>query len=436
MRFEHKKKQLQPLAYLCIWTIFICVLSLIWYGLSTREEKIKENNRNSYKNLSKEEDEPFRGNNIYAYIELIQMPPETAFENIRVMIVNKKNNSIFYDLEDFAEVKADIDSEGYRGRIIYQEATNKEDAFVVINELPLEEYLYGVVPSEMPSGYPMEALKAQAICARTYAVIHMMNPGYPDYNVHVNDTTAFQVYHNIDEQESTNRAVDETRGMLLFQTNGEELVETCYYSTSCGLIREASTNVEFKEHITRTNSSDIEANESWYRWWYEVTDLDKSELLERMQARYKVNPKYVLTCTGKDTYESLPVNELKTIQEFFVSKRGDDGVAEELMIHTAKNVYKVVGEYNIRYVLNDASAAVIKQDGSKVEMATLLPSAYISLEAVKQNDTVTGYEIIGGGYGHGVGMSQNGAKGMANLGYTVDQILDYFFPGCMILENL
>ncbi len=435
MSFNHKK-QLPPLAYLCIWSIFICVFSFMCYGLLVGDEGTKEQDMNASVSETKEEDGPFRGNNIYNYIELIQMPPEIAFENIRVMITNKKNNSIFFDLEDYEQVKADMEAEGYRGELIYQRAVNEENGFVVINELPLEEYLYGVVPSEMPSSYPMEALKAQAICARTYAVIHMMNPGYPDYDAHVNDTTSFQVYHNIDEQETTNRAVDETAGMLLFQANGEELAETYYYSTSCGLTCEASTNIEFKEYITQTKSSDFEVNENWYRWSCQVEDIDESDMLKRLQARYKTNSGKILTMTGKDSYESLPINELQKMRELFIAKRGENGVGEELIITTDKNTYKVVGEYNIRYVLNDEMAVITRQDGEKVKMATLLPSAYISLEAVKNNDVVTGFQIIGGGYGHGVGMSQNGAKGMANAGYTAEDILGYFFPGCRILENL
>ncbi len=434
MHFRGKKK-LPGTLYLCIWTIIVCIMSCAVYGIITRKEK-EEIRKIVEKEEAQSEDEPFRGNNMRTYIELLQMPPETAFENIRVMITNKKNNSIFFKMEEYEQVWADMEAAGYRGKLIFQRAVDESDGFVVINELPLEEYLYGVVPSEMPSSYPIEALKAQAICARTYAVIHMMNPAYPDYDAHVNDTTSFQVYHSIDEQETTNRAVNETVGMLLFQENGDELAETFYYSTSCGQTCEASTNAEFKEYITKTYSSDVEAGESWYRWTCNVKDIDENAMLKRMQARYKVNSGKILTMTGKDSFESLPISELGTIKELFVSKRGDGGVSEELIITTKKNTYKVVGEYNIRYVLNDPDSVIKKQDGSETTMATLMPSAFISLEAVKSNDTVVGYQVIGGGYGHGVGMSQNGAKGMANLGYSAEEILAYFFPGTQILENL
>ena len=431
-----RRKNLPALLCLCIWSVIVCVISGGIYGLMTHQDRADELKENMAQEETQPQEESFRGNNIYTYIELLRMPAETVFENIRVMITNKKNNSIFFDMDDYEQFRADMEAEGYRGKLIFQRATDQEDGFVVINELPLEEYLYGVVPSEMPASYPMEALKAQAICARTYAVIHMMNPAYPDYDAHVNDITSFQVYHNIDEQETTNRAVDETAGMLLFEENGEELAEVYYYSTSCGQTCEASTNIEFKEYISKVNSSDVEAGESWYRWTCKVRDIDEENMLKRMQGRYKTNPGKILTMTGKDSFESLSVNELGTIKELFISKRGDGGVGEELIITTKKNTYKVVGEYNIRYVLNDPAAVVKKQDGSETTMATLLPSAFISLEAVKSGDTVAGYEIIGGGYGHGVGMSQNGAKGMANLGYSAEQILNYFFPGSQILENL
>ena len=435
MNFK-SKKNLPGTIYLCIWTIIVCVVSCTVYGMITHNEKTGKIQNDLVKENESAKTEPYRGNNMHTYIELLQMPAERVFENIRVMITNKKDNSIFFKMEDYEQVRKDMEGAGYRGKLIFQRAVNETNGFVVINELPLEEYLYGVVPSEMPSSYPMEALKAQAICARTYAVMHMMNPAYPDYEAHVNDTTSFQVYHNIDEQETTNRAVNETAGMLLFQEDGETLAETFYYSTSCGQACEASTNIEFKEYITKSYSSDVESGESWYRWTCSVKDIDEKNMLQRMQARYKVNASKILTMTGKDSYKSQPVNELGSIKELFVSKRGEGGVSEELIITTDKNTYKIVGEYNIRYVLNDPDALIVKQDGSNTTMKTLLPSAFISLEAVKLKGVVVGYQVIGGGYGHGVGMSQNGAKGMANLGYSAEEILTYFFPGTQILENL
>ncbi len=102
----------------------------------------------------------------------------------------------------------------------------------MVNELLLEEYLYAVVPSEMPASYPLEALKAQAVCARTYAYARILHAGLPEYGAHVDDSTSYQVYNNILENAQTTKAVRETKGELLYY--GEELADTYYYSTSCG----------------------------------------------------------------------------------------------------------------------------------------------------------------------------------------------------------
>ena len=92
------------------------------------------------------------------------------------------------------------------------ELFSSAEGMILVNELPLEEYLYAVVPSEMPASYELEALKAQAVCARSYAYNQTQGLSYPEYNAHVDDSTSFQVYGNSKEQESAVRAVDETRG--------------------------------------------------------------------------------------------------------------------------------------------------------------------------------------------------------------------------------
>lgn len=85
----------------------------------------------------------------------------------------------------------------------------------LVNELPLETYLACVVPSEMPSGYSTEALKAQAVCARTYACQELEVWAYPECEAHVDDSVSFQVYGNTDRSYSTDWAVAETAGQIL-----------------------------------------------------------------------------------------------------------------------------------------------------------------------------------------------------------------------------
>ena len=107
-------------------------------------------------------------------------------------------------------------------------------------------------------------------------------------------------------------------------------------------------------------------------------------------------------------------------------------MADELVIVTEKNTYKVISEHNIRYVLDDGKSKVVRQDGSKVDMPTILPSGFFVLTVGKEKENVVGYTLSGGGFGHGVGMSQNAAKQMAESGYESETILLSFYNGCVI----
>ena len=117
----------------------------------------------------------------------------------------------------------------YRGDF---EIHKTEDGLLLINELLLEEYLYAVVPSEMPSTYPSESLKAQAVCARTYSYGYLEHAGLPALGAHVDDSVNYQVYNNIMEKKSSTDAVRQTEGELLLQDG--KPITAYYYSTSCG----------------------------------------------------------------------------------------------------------------------------------------------------------------------------------------------------------
>ena len=92
-----------------------------------------------------------------------------------------------------ASIKRGCGQPSYAGVL---ELRTTAEGIVIINELPVESYLCRVVPSEMPASYELEALKAQAVCARSYAFRQMAEYGYPEYEAHVNDSTDYQVYGN------------------------------------------------------------------------------------------------------------------------------------------------------------------------------------------------------------------------------------------------
>lgn len=343
----------------------------------------------------------------------------------------------------------------YRGMI---ELVKTEKGIVIINELLLEEYLYSVVPSEMPASYPLEALKAQAVCARTYAYRYMLHAGYPAYGAHVDDSTGYQVYNNIAEQERSTTAVKETNGQLLYF--GERPAETYYYSTSCGLSNDAGawkgnnpedfpylsakyirpggeaaaiqTEEEFWNYIISCDENSFEKDNPWYRWTYHVEEMDRNQMLEALKERYKANEKLILTQQKDGTYVSRPIEKLGKIKEIQVAVRKPGGSIDELLIVGEKATVKVISEYNVRYVLKDEDSKVIKQDNSSVSAGSLLPSAFFVLETGKEDGYVVGYTLAGGGYGHGVGMSQNGAGAMAEAGFCYEEILMFFYNGTRI----
>lgn len=422
---------------------------------------------------------------------------EGEIDQIRVLLKNTGNGSYYYDeakvTVDGEEtlVKADEMKVGERLKFSNNALTDKvkmeidgvnkadnlyrgalefyktNEGMVIINELPLEEYLYAVVPSEMPAYYPMEALKAQAVCARTYAYRHILHAGLAGFGAHLDDTTSYQVYHNIDENAATTTAVKETDGMMLYYQG--EPAENYYYSTSCGYgtdttiwKTEAAQNIpyirggkiageedrnnapaadelkeeeKFAAYIKSVDETDFECEEAWYRWRYEVEELDVDKMLERIKERYKANASLVLTKkegSDGDYYVSEPVKSLGKIKDISISKRGAGGIADELIITGSKAVIKIISEYNIRRILCDGEGKVIRQDGSSVAAATLLPSAFLIIETGKSGEDVIGYSVIGGGYGHGVGMSQNAAKEIGSLGYGYQEILGVFFADCEV----
>lgn len=322
----------------------------------------------------------------------------------------------------------------YRGSI---ECLRMEEGIVVVNELALEEYLYGVVPSEMPASYPAEALKAQAVCARTYACRYILHAGLPALGAHVDDTTSYQVYHNIAENANTTTAVKETDGLLL--TYQGEPAENYYYSTSCGADPEDETLREeenFRAFIEAVHEENVEWEEPWYRWTYQVEKLDEKQLYKRLQERYRALPSNILTRTEGGNYASEPIGKMGRIKRLAITERGDGGIAKALMIETEQAVYQVLSEYNIRYVLCDGESAVKRQDGSESIQGTLVPSAFFVMDTKvktgKDGETVVGYSLTGGGFGHGKGMAQNGAKALGKQGASCGEILAAYYPGCTV----
>lgn len=345
----------------------------------------------------------------------------------------------------------------YRGNF---EIHKTEEGLLLINELLLEEYLYAVVPSEMPSTYPSESLKAQAVCARTYSYGYLEHAGLPALGAHVDDSVNYQVYNNIMEKKSSTDAVRQTGGELLLQDG--KPITAYYYSTSCGygtddriwkeegegaapylrsvhiaqdennesqeineqtdttqtdeLQKKSEQEEVLREYLTTVHEEDYEKEEPWYRWSYTVQDLDIDLLKKKLQER------------------GISFTDFKKVKDMEIIRRAAGGSARTLVISTDQGELQVEGEYEIRYVLNQ-EGEVIRQDDSAYTLSTILPSAYFVMDLQKGKKGITGYTLSGGGFGHGVGMSQNAAKAMAQSGRTYEEILAMFYWNCQLAKK-
>ncbi|MDD2972223.1 MAG: SpoIID/LytB domain-containing protein [Lachnospiraceae bacterium] len=377
---------------------------------------------------------------------------------------------------------------------IYKEA----EGYLIVNELSIETYLQGVLPSEMPGSYPLEALEAQAICARTYALKTMEYHRMEEYHGDMDDSTSYQVYQNRDGTERTQSAVANTAGKVLMKDHS--LMETCYYATSCGVGEEGSITrqnrlknsgeANYNEEIkpveeTRFSEETKPGEETKFseeikpgeetRFSEEIKPGEETKFIEETKpveetkfseetkpgeetkcgeeikrdeekksseeinlSEEKKFQKYIRKLHRGDYESAEPwyrwngtlnkhklesLSELGEIQKITVTGRLPSGRIEALRIKGKEGTREITGEYQIRSILAEAVSCVMTQDGKEQPISGLLPSAYFFLVPKGKG----GYTILGGGYGHGIGMSQNAAKHMAEEQMDCESILRFFY---------
>lgn len=360
---------------------------------------------------------------------------------IRVLILNK-SGGIYHETKE--------PDRKYPGTLQNYET---ENGWVIVNEVPLEKYLRRVVPSEMPSGYAEEALKAQAVCARTYAVWQMQEYAYPEYEAHVDDSVSFQVYNQVESQESTDRAVQATKGQIMLYEGRP--VKAYYFATSCGvttdeaiwedadptktpyiegrrtgngsLKKSLTEETVFERFIRKKHAGDLEIAEPWYRWNCYLSLAQITDNVQKwLQVRSEKTKDGILVKNGDQWIkrEDCDPGEIRSVS---IEKRNTGGAALEMLMEGTKETLKIRYEYNIRLFLGAPEEKIYKNDGTVKEGSPLLPSGYFVLEPVQENEKTVGYEVYGGGLGHGAGMSQNGARILAEQGESYESILHYFY---------
>ena len=346
------------------------------------------------------------------------------------------------------------------------------NGYVIINEVDIEDYVAGVLPSEMPTSYGKEALKAQAIAIRTYGLAAKKSASFLAYSAHVDDTTATQVYNRVRADEKAQNAVEETRGLVL-KSEGK-LIQNKFFATSCGYtansgevwasdhfpgksldylvsrrqytgdqLESPKSEEAFKKFIKLT-PEDIDAfdeDSPWFRWQVELNKeaLEKLLVPSMQELVDEKNTKVHCKVNKELISNHQSIEQMGEIKEMKVLERGEGGNVMRLEITFDKGSITVQTEYLIRKLFSsneNQGLMVTRSDGSKVYEMNLLPSAFFTIEQEKdQGGKIKRITLIGGGNGHGVGLSQDGAKGMAQRGYRYDEILEHYYKDCEIVSE-
>lgn len=364
-------------------------------------------------------------------------------------------------------------SPSYRGSL---EISKEDEGYLIVNELPIEEYLYAVVPSEMPTSYGLEALKTQAVCARSYAYTQFYSNRFCKYGAHVIDSTQSQVYNNVKENENSIKAVNSTSKQGL--TYNGRVVSANFYSTSCGYgansgdvwasyktkqfptsspeyltakpqfnsnnkYNDLSEEELFREFIMDNNIDSYDKEFPYYRWSVELTkEHIEASINATIGDRYQVQPRLIKTLDENGIFKSRPIKSIGNLKDIGIYKRGKGGNITEMIIEGSEGIVKILTEYNVRllisplsYVEGKSNSPIILQNGKKNNNSKLMPSAfYIMDKEYDDNNNLVRIIFRGGGYGHGVGMSQNGVKGMVDKGYSFTDILKHYYSGTQVKE--
>jgi stage II sporulation protein D len=276
----------------------------------------------------------------------------------------------------------ELNGKSFRGElsIIYAPKLGK---LIYINKVLLEEYLQGVVPYEMPSSWHLEALKSQAIAARTYAVNSIQKNKNEIY--HVESTIQSQVYGGISkETKNSNLAVTETKGKILIFS--EEPIQAFYHSNSGGQT-ETAENVWGGRSLAYLKSVRSKYCESATNFTWDLK-LTREVLIDKLKA--------------------FGISEIESIT---IKTTTDSGRAKEIEIKDK----------------NEKANTILGNDFRKAIGSTQIKSLLFEVTSVEDN-----FFFKGTGFGHGVGLSQWGSRGMADAGKSYKDILNHYYTDVSI----
>jgi len=291
----------------------------------------------------------------------------------------------------------------------------KEGTFRVINIVPLETYLRGVVPDELVNNLTpdeFQACMAQAIAARNFAFYKMNNHDSSDFDVY--SDTRDQVYSGVQEYKSiADSAIQLTSGMIV-EYDGQPA--RCFFHSSCGGHTESVQNIwqgqpslPYLQGVSDIDSATgspyciYSPNFFWTDTYsrYQIDEMFRENL-------NAANPTYANSISGLD------VTDIKVLNRF-----GSSRVDSMKIVTSNGNVYYVRGD-RTRYFFRNSDGALLRSSLFRISISR------------DKKRRIVDIVLKGQGTGHGVGMCQWGAIGMSRLGYSYLQILSHYYPGTVV----
>jgi SpoIID/LytB domain protein len=309
----------------------------------------------------------------------------------------------------------------YAGRMNLQ--PNAYGTYTLVNQVPLETYLRGVVPYEIGTDAPKAALEAQTILARTYALRNLRRFAADNYQLCAD--THCQVYYGLNGVTPiTDRAIASTRGMVLTYEN--QLVDALYSSTTGGVTASFSDvwNGEDRAYLRPVVDAPINF---WNLSKQSLADEKNFQQFINLQKGFNESTWNMFRWRKETPLEDItkglqkflqvkknPYAKFKTIQAMAITKRSSSGRILELAVKT------------------DIGTFYLHKDEVRSAFAAPRSTLFYLEPLNKGKQELWGYAFIGGGLGHGVGLSQTGAQNLAKLGWSNPKILQFYYPGTQI----
>lgn len=322
----------------------------------------------------------------------------------------------------------------YRGSITMHSMA--ESDVTLINELPFDQYLYSVVPSEMPAAWHIEALKAQAVAARNYALVTMGR--HKDMGFDLCSSEHCQAYNGVEKENiNTTEAVNATMGRIL--TYNGKPISAFFHSSSGG-------HTEDSENVWGTMTDYIRGVEDSYclgsphdNW---TIELDRAVIKEKLnQAKIDLGNIMDIRVLEYSKYGRVTKLEIKGTKETRIFEK--EKIRTIIGTRTLKSIwYKIktdadvfvrgsllgtseLGRTSNMYLVSGAGESKVSSPQNRISIK--------GMSSTKAYNVVPDIYIFDGkGFGHGLGMSQYGAKGMAEAGNNYQEILEYYYQGAKV----